>query len=235
MAEFLFVHGSCHGAWCWRDVLPLVEARGHVARAIDLPSAGLDPAPPETVTLADCRDTVVAAMHRPTILVGHSFGGITTTAAAAAAPDKIAALVFLAAWAPQAGESGRDLRVRYGCENLMAAMRMSEDRKTSTFAEETLEAFFFHDCPPGTTDYARDHLTAQPTAPATVPADPVPDTVPRHYIRCTADRIIPPDAQADQCRDWPEDRIHSMDCGHSPFFAAPAALTDILIRIAEET
>ena len=37
MARFLLIHGSCHGAWCWRDLLPELAARGHEARAIDLP------------------------------------------------------------------------------------------------------------------------------------------------------------------------------------------------------
>ena len=29
MAEYLLIHGSCHGAWCWRDVIPALEALGH--------------------------------------------------------------------------------------------------------------------------------------------------------------------------------------------------------------
>ncbi|MGC9418526.1 MAG: alpha/beta fold hydrolase, partial [Rhodovulum sp.] len=107
MARFLLIHGSNHGAWCWREVLPRLHAAGHQAEAIDLPAAGDDPKPPETVTLDDYRDAVLARLDEPTILVGHSLGGITITAAGAAAPDKIAALVFVAAWAPRAGESAR--------------------------------------------------------------------------------------------------------------------------------
>ena len=235
MAEFVFVHGSNHGAWCWRDVLPPIAAAGHGARAIDLPSAGLDPTPPEGVTLADYRDAVLAAIGRPAILVGHSLGGISINAAAAAAPERVAALVFLAAWAPRPGESARDLRVRYGCDTLMSAMRLSADRKTSTFADEMLEPAFYHDCPPGTVELARRHLTPQPVAPGLAPAASIPDTVPRHYIRCMADRIIPPEAQADMSRDWSPLRIHEMATGHSPFFAAPARLAEILIAIAETT
>jgi hypothetical protein len=29
MAEVLLIHGSCHGAWCWRDLIPALAARGH--------------------------------------------------------------------------------------------------------------------------------------------------------------------------------------------------------------
>ncbi|MBN2906431.1 MAG: alpha/beta fold hydrolase [Rhodobacteraceae bacterium] len=235
MAEFLFIHGSCHGAWCWRDVLPILTATGHGARAIDLPGAGADPTPPQDVTLETYRDAVLGAIDAPVILVGHSLGGITITAAAAAAPDKIAALVYLTAWAPKAGESARDLRARYGCDALLSAIRMSADRKTSTFADETLEPLFYHDCPAGTVDNARAHLTPQPTAPGTAPAAALPPDLSRHYIRCTADRAIPIAAQTDMTRDWPAGHVHDMATGHSPFFADPARLAQILIDIAELT
>ncbi|MRH22476.1 alpha/beta fold hydrolase [Rhodovulum strictum] len=233
MTEFLLVHGSNHGAWCWRDVLPLLRAAGHDARAIDLPGAGADPTPPETVTLSDYRDAVLAALTRPAILVGHSLGGITITAAGAAAPDRIEALVFVAAWAPRPGQSARDLRAHYRCESLLAAFRMSADRKTSTFAEESLEPVFYHDCPSGTADFARPRLTPQPTAPGTEPAAALPARLPRHYVICTADRAIPPAAQEDMTRDWPPAQVHRLETGHSPFFAAPDRLAQILIAIAE--
>lgn len=233
MAEFLLIHGSNHGAWCWRDVLPSLAAHGHHVRAIDLPAAGDDPTPAADVTLDSYRDAVVAAMEGPTILVGHSLGGISITAAAAAAPETVQALVFVTAWAPAEGESARDLRARYGCETLMAAMRLGADRATSDFADETLEPFFYHDCPPGTADVARRHLKPQPVAPGTAPAPRVPETIPCHYILCTADRIIPPGAQAELCRGWPAHRVHEMDTGHSPFFADPDRLAGILNQIAE--
>ena len=56
--------------------------------------------------------------------------------------------------------------------------------------------------------------------------------VTRHYIRCNRDRVIPPDFQRILSRDWPEDRIHELNCGHSPFFSNPDELADILLRIA---
>lgn len=233
MTEFLLVHGSNHGAWCWRDVLPALAAAGHAARAIDLPAAGLDGTPPDEVTLDSYRDAVLAAIHAPVVLVGHSLGGVAITAAAAAAPDKIAALVFVCAWTPGAGDSARDLRARYGCEGLMTAMRHGPDRTTTHFADAALDPLFYHDCPPGTVEYARAHLVPQPIAPGLAPAAALPASVPRHYIRCTRDKIIPRQAQSDMTRDWPAGTVHDMACGHSPFFAAPDRLAEILIEIAE--
>ena len=37
MAVFALVHGSMHGSWCWRELVPLLEQRGHRAVTPDLP------------------------------------------------------------------------------------------------------------------------------------------------------------------------------------------------------
>lgn len=100
MARFLLVHGSWHGAWCWRDVLPLLREMGHDAKAIDLPGHGDDTTPPSKVTLAAYSDAVIAAMRPDTILVGHSMGGYPITAAAEKATQRVAHLVYLAAYVP---------------------------------------------------------------------------------------------------------------------------------------
>lgn len=233
MAEFLLIHGSNHGAWCWRDVMVALEQAGHGVRAIDLPGAGLDGTPPAEVTIDDYRAAILEALTRPAVLVGHSLGGIAITEAAAAAPDKIAALVYLCAWAPAPGQTARDLRRKYGCETLLRAITMSADHVTSSFADDMLEEVFYHDCPPGTVEYARAHLTPQPVAISTAPAPPLPATLPRHYIRCLHDRAIPAEAQTDMSKDWPENTVHDMHCGHSPFFAQPQELSQLLIDIAE--
>jgi len=36
---FVFVHGAWHNAATWHKLIPLLEARGYVARALDLPRA----------------------------------------------------------------------------------------------------------------------------------------------------------------------------------------------------
>ena len=71
MARFLLIHGASHGAWCWEKVTPLLEAKGHLVRAIDLPGHGNDKTPRNTVTLADYTEAVLDALEPDTILVGH--------------------------------------------------------------------------------------------------------------------------------------------------------------------
>jgi alpha-beta hydrolase superfamily lysophospholipase len=50
-ASFVFVHGGCHGAWCWAPVVERLIARGHEATAIDLPGRGATAGRLATVTL----------------------------------------------------------------------------------------------------------------------------------------------------------------------------------------
>jgi hypothetical protein len=62
-ASFVFVHGGCHGAWCWAPVVERLIARGHEATAIDLNRGNPYPSPsflaksPQTHVLEtfDCR------------------------------------------------------------------------------------------------------------------------------------------------------------------------------------
>jgi pimeloyl-ACP methyl ester carboxylesterase len=96
----LLIHGSAHGAWCWRDLLAELHARGLKARALDLPSHGADRTPYDEIGLDSYRDAILADItthgDRP-IVVGHSAGGYAIAAAAEAAPDRIAARVYLGA------------------------------------------------------------------------------------------------------------------------------------------
>ena len=54
------------------------------------------------------------------------------------------------------------------------------------------------------------------------------------YIRCTNDQTIPPEYQAEMVADWPRDMVHDMHCSHSPFFADPEGLADLIGQIAKD-
>ncbi|MEO7151506.1 MAG: alpha/beta fold hydrolase, partial [Burkholderiaceae bacterium] len=79
MADFVFVHGAWHGAWCWRRVLAPLRAAGHGAHAVSLSGVGERAhMPAASVTLQTHVDDILAVVaaeeiERP-ILVGHSYG-----------------------------------------------------------------------------------------------------------------------------------------------------------------
>ena len=90
----------CHGIWadgsCFSKVIPALQADGHEVIAVQY---GLD-------TFAEDVATVKRTLGRvgsPVLLVGHSYGGATITAAGI--DERVAGLVYIAAVAPDVGET----------------------------------------------------------------------------------------------------------------------------------
>ena len=131
----MLVHGAWHGAWCYAHVATALAARGHLSIARDLPAHGInarfpasyfarpldkdafgaEPSPVANTTLDDYATQVMQAVddayalgRGKVVLVGHSMGGLAITAAAERAPDKIAKIVYLAAFMPASGVPGLD-------------------------------------------------------------------------------------------------------------------------------
>ena len=92
----------CHGIWadgsCFNKVIPSLQAQGYDVIAAQY---GLN-------TNVDDVATVKATLGRvdsPAILVGHSYGGSVITAAGT--DERVIGLVYLAAFAPDAGETSQ--------------------------------------------------------------------------------------------------------------------------------
>jgi pimeloyl-ACP methyl ester carboxylesterase len=235
MARFLLIHGSCHGAWCWRDVLPFLNTGGHSARAIDLPSHGADRTPIDAVTLDSYADAILAAIDEPVVLVGHSMAGYPISAAAERAPEKIAKLIYVCAYAPVNGLSLADMRRAGPRQPLLDAIVTAPDRLSFTIDPAKVEEKFYHDCPEGTVTFAQANLCPQAILPQATPIR-LSDryaSVEKHYILCEDDQTIPPEYQATMTSGWPAGTVTTMATSHSPFFATPAILAERLIRIAQ--
>ena len=231
MSDFLLIHGSCHGAWCWDDLIPHLTAMGHTARAIDLPSHGQDMTPAGEVTLALYARAIVAAIETPVILVGHSMAGYPITAAAGLAPEKISALVYVCAYVPMAGKSLADMRRMAPTQPLLDAIIVDKARMTFRVDPDKAAEKFYHDVPPTRAAWAIGQLGPQPILPQETPL--VPDhSLPRHYLRCTDDRTIPPEFQTTMTADWPAGTVSDLPTSHSPFLSDPALLAQHLDRIA---
>lgn len=117
---FLLIPGSHHGGWWYEPLVQVLEAEGHLARAVTLP--GLDPVldegpPTRVITLTDHVDAAASdlaqllaaarehASDPRVVLVGHSYGGSIVSALADAMPARVHALVYLDALLPHDGDS----------------------------------------------------------------------------------------------------------------------------------
>lgn len=233
MSDILLVHGSCHGAWCWRDLIPALRALGHCPRAIDLPSHGDDKTPVNDVTLDSYADAVLAASTPETVVLGHSMGGFAISAAAQKNPDAMARLIYLCAYVPAPGLTLADMRKQAPSQPLMPAVRLTVDGKSFTLDPTMTKGLFYNDCAPETAAFANPQLCPQAVAPTitALPDTACADAKRRSYIRCMDDRTIPPAYQVTMTKDWPSGDVYEMSTGHSPFFANPAGLAQIIDTI----
>lgn len=233
-ARFLLVHGSCHGAWCWRDLIPALRALGHDARAIDLPAHGDDPTPAAAATLDLYAEAILAAIDEPVTLVGHSAAGYPITLAADRAPERIERLVYLCAYVPAPGLSMIDMRRAGPAQPLAGAVRADADGLTYRVDPEKARACFYNDCPDRAVSDALPRLCPEPIRPQATPLPPLAHwhRIERHYLICEDDRTIPPAYQRAMSAAFPPGTVSTLPTGHSPFFAAPDLLARRLSDIA---
>ncbi len=228
MSEFLLVHGTGHGAWCWRDVIPELARLGHHVRAIDLPCHGEDQTPIADASLGNYARAILDALEVPTIVVGHSMGGFPITQAACLQPDNIRHLVYLCAYVPAPKTCLVEMRKDWPEQPLANAFEVAADRQSFRFKPDLIQDRLYQDCPE-VVEFSRDHLCDEPMAPS-MTAISGWHKVPSSYIRCTKDRAIPPAYQAKMAKGC--DARFDIDTGHSPFFADPAGLAALLDRIS---
>jgi pimeloyl-ACP methyl ester carboxylesterase len=235
VSHFVLVHGAWHGAWCWEKVVPLLAARGHRVRAIDLPGHGDDPQPPGEVGWDDYlrrMGEVLEAAPEPPLLVGHSLGGAVITSAADRWPERIRALVYLAAMLPDAP----DFMNRFQPTSaLSGGVRTAPDGATLDLDPKVVRDAFYHDCSDEAAARAEARLRPQPAGGFQPRFELAPDRfgrVPRHYIECLQDRAIDIATQRAMHAKMPC-AVHTLDASHSPFLSMPEELAAVLERVAQ--
>ncbi|MFD4762708.1 alpha/beta hydrolase [Streptomyces sp. NPDC058439] len=124
LPTFVFVHGAFANSFSFAPLQAELALLGHRSVAVDLPGHGFkatfpaayqapqdlnalatEPGSIKGVTLADNAAHVIEVLERakrngPTILVGHSRGGITITAVGNSRPELIDRIAYVSAWCP---------------------------------------------------------------------------------------------------------------------------------------
>jgi pimeloyl-ACP methyl ester carboxylesterase len=234
MSRFVLVHGAWHGAWCWEKIAPLLAARGHDVRAIDLPGHGDDPTPPGAVGFDDYMERmggVLSEPGEPPILVGHSLGGAVITGAADRWPGRIRALVYLCAILPDAPDAMSRFQAT---PLLMAGVRPAPDGSVMDLDPAVVREAFYHDCSEPDAARAAARLRPQPARGFQMTFELAPERfgrVPRHYVECTEDRAIDLATQRGMHAKT-SCTVHTLAASHSPFFSMPERLAEVLERAA---
>ncbi|MBX5442933.1 MAG: alpha/beta fold hydrolase [Solirubrobacteraceae bacterium] len=237
----VLVHGAFGGAWCWEPVVGGRAAAGHTVETFDLPGSGDDPTPVEEVTLdayADRICEVLAARPEPAVLVGHSMGGVAITQAAGRSPERIAKLVYVAAFLPRDGQSLIDLtHLPEGSDDqIQANLVVSGDPPVAEMPRDAIRDAVYQRCPEDVAAKLAERRGPQAVAPFATPVSlPDPDAVaaiPHAYVIATDDRSIPPALQRRMVREHGVTEVVEIEADHSPMHSATDELVAILDRIA---
>ncbi len=240
---YLLVHGAWHGAWSWNKVLPLLEAQGHKAIAIELPGHGKDIRGTGDITLDDYVNEVVKvanAQKGEVILVGHSMSGmVISQAAEKLGRKKISSLIYLDAFLPKNGESLfslvelnlKHLTPDLGKPLLVDNIIPSEDQKTNFVNPVMAAQIFYHDCSDEDQKFALSMMSKEPIAPLATPVrltDDVYGAIPKYFILCTETRDM---NKTFLSTNVPVKKVYRLASSHSPFFSMPEKLVKILAEI----
>jgi pimeloyl-ACP methyl ester carboxylesterase len=218
----VLVHGAFADGSCWAKVIPLLTKRGLKAIAVQNPLS----------SLADD----VAAAHRvigmqkgPVLLVGHSWGGAVITEAGNHA--QVAGLVYVAAGAPDSGQSFGDWWKDYTPAPAAAEIRPYGEGYVA-LTPEGVRKHFVQDVP---ADEAAIVYATQGPLAARCFGDKVTQaawrTKPSWYIVAAQDQTIPPAVERDSAERMRAQTL-VLESSHVPMLSQPAAVAEFIAGAA---
>jgi pimeloyl-ACP methyl ester carboxylesterase len=218
---FVLIPGAGGSAWYWHRVVPLLEAAGHDAIAVDLPGdderAGLDVYAERVV------DAAIA--HHDVVLVPQSLGGFTAPLVCQRTPVK--ALVFVNAMIPNPGETAGEWWGNTGSDQA----RRDAAERAGYAAEFDIDTYFLHDVPPAVAQAGAPHVRQEAkivfTEPCRFTSWP---RVPIRVLAGTDDRFFPVDFQRRIARARLGLDVEELPGGHLVALSNPDGLVERLLR-----
>lgn len=224
-ANILLVHGAWADGSSWSKIIPKLEDQGFNVIVAQL----------HLTSLAEDAETVRHLLKlnpSPTVLVGHSYGGAVITEAAADSAD-VVSLVYVAAFAPEAGESLTSIFARQAQPE--GAKGIRPDDTGLLWLEKSLFNNFAQDCSDGE---IRVMAVVQKPIAARCFEDKAEHigwkNIPSWYQVSEDDRMIPPEAQR-----WMAKRLNattiSLPASHASLVSFPDEITNMIIEAAAKT
>jgi len=222
--NIVLVHGGFVDGSGWQGVYDLVTADGYNVSIVQN----------STVSLANDVETthqVLDVQDGPTVLVGHSYGGAVISEAGT--HEKVAALVYIAAFAPDQGESVSTLIADPPPGAPVPPILPPRDGFLYLDREQ-FAASFAADVPPALArvmadsqvPWGLDALNGTVTNPAW-------RSKPSWYLVATEDRMIPPPAQRAMSERAGATTIEAAG-SHAIYVSQPRAVADLITRAADE-
>jgi pimeloyl-ACP methyl ester carboxylesterase len=128
--NIVLVHGAFADGSSWAKVIPLLQEMGYHVAAVQNPMTSLA----DEVAFTK---RIIALQDGPVILVGHSWGGAVITQAGD--DPKVAGLVYVAAYAPEVGQSANDASSPFGWTEGQKQIRVDSDKFATVTSEGMLD------------------------------------------------------------------------------------------------
>ena len=223
----VLVHGAFADASGWNGVIARLSHAGFPVIAPANPLRGL---------AADSAyvSSILATLSGPVVLVAHSYGGSVITNAATGNPN-VTALVYVAAFAPDQGETVQGLQTKFPGTGLVESaidFRPHDGSADAYIKKEPFHDVFAGDLPRATTDLmwatqrAADLRALQ--EPSGVPAW---RTIPSWYLVARDDRVIIARLHRFMAQRAGA-RTIEVDASHVAMIAQPAVTADLIKRAA---
>ncbi len=222
----VLVHGFWGGAAHWSKVIVELSRRGFGGiHAVEMPLTSL-------ADDAERARKMVAQVQGPVVLVGHSYGGAVITEMGD--QPNVAALVYIAAFAPDAGESPGAIThqqppaaVASIAPDSDGYLWVAQDKYRESFcqdlgADEALVMAVTQRAPLGST--FGDNVTA-----------PAWKKKPCWYQVSSQDRMIHPDNQARMAARMGAKKVITLDASHASLASQAGAVTDLIVEAAAAT
>jgi pimeloyl-ACP methyl ester carboxylesterase len=138
----VFVHGAFADSSSWNEVISLLQPAGYTMIAVANPLRGVS-------YDSDYVASLLQTIQGPIVLVGHSYGGMVITNAIDS-NSNVTALVYVAGFAPEVGESAADLAGRYPGGTLgstLTAVELPDGNRDMYIQQDKFWAQFVADVP----------------------------------------------------------------------------------------
>lgn len=223
-ATIVLVHGAWADGSSFSKIIPLLLARGYHVTAVQNPLESL-----EDDVAATTR--AIALQDGPVILAGHSYGGMVITEAGA--DPKVVGLVYIAAFAPDEGQSVEDQGQGYPTTPGVAQAKPDADGYLWMSHQGVLEDFT-QDLPMGERELA--YVTQVPWNSKVLSekvAAAAWKTKPSWFVVASNDRMIPPAYEKAAAT-----RIHAttttLASSHVAMLSHPREVVDVIVDAANK-
>jgi pimeloyl-ACP methyl ester carboxylesterase len=220
----VLVHGGFVDGSGWQGVYELLKADGFNVTVVQNQTLSLDSDVETTHNALDLQDG-------PAILVGHSYGGVVITEAGS--HERVAGLVYIAAFAPDAGESVNTLIADPPAGAPVPPILPPQDGFLF-LDRETFAASFAADVPAELAAFMADSQVPWGVEALNgAVGEPAWRRKPSWYLVASDDRMIPPPAQRAMSERAGSTVIEAPG-SHSIYVSHPRAVADLIEQAARE-